>query len=484
MIKRKYLLFIVLALISVGWYLVQSSRVYGIGYPLDDAWIHQTYARNLVEQGEWAFVPGTPSAGSTAPLWSGLLALGYLLNINHLYWTFGLGVLTLGSLGYLGYVWIRTRFPDKKGWALLGGGILVFEWHLVWAAVSGMETLLFGLLVLWFSYSLVTLRVRWFWLGLMVGVSVWIRPDGLTLLGPLMVCAAIRADSKRGGTITLGKILLGFLVLFIPYLMMNYFLSGEWWPNTFYAKQAEYAILREVPFLKRYITQFSLPLVGGGIMLVPGLLIFGIKNWKLQKWEEFIVLLWYLGYLGIYAWRLPVTYQHGRYLIPAMPVIFMVSFSGIVWMRPARLRWRRILGEVWRLAFVVVLSGFWWRGAQAYAIDVAIIETEMVATANWIAKNTSSQDFIAAHDIGALGYFAKKELIDLAGLISPAVIPIIRDESKLAEYLDAQGAGYLVTFQGWYPQLEEKATLVFETKGPFSIDAGGTNMGVYRWHTP
>jgi hypothetical protein len=30
---------------------------------------------------------------------------------------------------------------------------------------------------------------------------------------------------------------------------------------------------------------------------------------------------WYtvvIGYLGLYAWRLPVIYQHGRYVIPAM----------------------------------------------------------------------------------------------------------------------------------------------------------------------
>ena len=38
----------------------------GGGFPLDDSWIHQTYARNLAQTGQWAFVPGVPSAASTS----------------------------------------------------------------------------------------------------------------------------------------------------------------------------------------------------------------------------------------------------------------------------------------------------------------------------------------------------------------------------------------------------------------------------------
>ncbi|HET7144352.1 MAG TPA: hypothetical protein VFI68_10065, partial [Anaerolineales bacterium] len=60
-------------------YLLTSQAAYGIGFPLDDSWIHQTYARNLALRAEWAFRPGTPSAGSTAPLWSVLLAIGFLI---------------------------------------------------------------------------------------------------------------------------------------------------------------------------------------------------------------------------------------------------------------------------------------------------------------------------------------------------------------------------------------------------------------------
>ena len=77
---------------------------------------------------------------------------------------------------------------------------------------------------------------------------------------------------------------------------------------------------------------------------------------------------------------------------------------------------------------------------------------------------------IAAHDIGAIGYFARRPILDLAGLISPEVIPFIRDEAKLDEWIRAKGAQYLVTFPDWYPQLSSHPSepLLFSGNSAFS----------------
>lgn len=120
-------------------------------------------------------------------------------------------------------------------------------------------------------------------------------------------------------------------------------------------------------------------------------------------------------------------------------------------------------------------------GAQAYAQDVAIIETEMVASARWIAVNTPPNALVAAHDIGALGYFGGRKIIDLAGLVSPEVIPFIRDEVKLANYLDNQHVDYLETFPSWYPYLSKLGSPIFDTDGKYAPGAGGENMHIYRW---
>ena len=112
----------------------------------------------------------------------------------------------------------------------------------------------------------------------------------------------------------------------------------------------------------------------------------------------------------------------------------------------------------------------------------AVIESEMVATANWVADNIEPTALIGAHDIGALGYFGNRNLLDLAGLISPEVIPFIRDEARLSDYLDEQSADYLVTFPGWYPDLVARSELIFQTDQGFSLASGGENMAVYRWN--
>src|SRR5512133_1144843 len=85
------------ALVAVLLYLIVSQAIFRVGFPLDDAWIHLTYARNLAEHGQWAFRLGERSAGSTAPLWTVLLSIGFLIGLAPYVWTYLLGwiVLTL-----------------------------------------------------------------------------------------------------------------------------------------------------------------------------------------------------------------------------------------------------------------------------------------------------------------------------------------------------------------------------------------------------
>src|SRR5512139_508153 len=148
MSRRSILLIALMATLSLGTYLVASHFMYRMGFPLDDAWIHQTYARNLAVRGEWAFLPGQPSAGSTAPAWSLVLTLGYLLGMNPIGWANLLGWCLLAGIGLIGVLGIRYLLPEGRRWELWAGLLLVFEWHLVWAAGSGMETLAYSLIIL------------------------------------------------------------------------------------------------------------------------------------------------------------------------------------------------------------------------------------------------------------------------------------------------------------------------------------------------
>jgi hypothetical protein len=121
----------------------------------------------------------------------------------------------------------------------------------------------------------------------------------------------------------------------------------------------------------------------------------------------------------------------------------------------------RVLRQVYVIALVVLFVLYIPIGAVAYATDVAIINGEMVVVAQWLDRNTPPDALIAAHDIGAIGYFTGRPILDLAGLISPEVIPFIRNEAQLGQWMQAKGARYFVTFPGWYPQLATRWPPVF-----------------------
>ena len=64
-----------LAALGIGvaafvWKTRQIAGSIGAGaFPLDDSWIHMQFARNLAEGRGFAYNPGVPVSGSTAPPW-------------------------------------------------------------------------------------------------------------------------------------------------------------------------------------------------------------------------------------------------------------------------------------------------------------------------------------------------------------------------------------------------------------------------------
>jgi hypothetical protein len=458
------------AVISMGVYIIWSSQVNGLGYPLDDAWIHQTFARNLARYHELSYFRGIPTTGSTSPLWSLLLSFGYYFGSNNYFWTMLLGLVALFSLGWLGEGVFSRVTPDYSSVFPWVGVILIFEWHLVWAAASGMETLILADIILLVIYFLLGEKDRWFWIGTLIGVGVWIRPDAMTMIGPVALILGIRLVQRKVAWRQVFLTIFGFTIFILPYLYMNYSISEKYWPNTFFAKQFEYQQLLGKPFLVRLGDVFQQHIIGIGILLLPGFLYKVWKSIQIRDWVVISFVIWWIGFLIIYAVKLPVTYQHGRYTIPIMSVFFLLAGSGVysIFLMERQKRWSGIIVKTWIISIFLVGIGFFGIGANAYAKDVAIIETEMVASAKWIDKNTPSDSIIAAHDIGALGFYGHRKIIDLAGLISPEVIPYIRNEKKLGTYI-----------QDWYPFLTRSLKSVYKSPGQFSPNAGAENMVVY-----
>ena len=212
--KRRWVIVGGACLVGIGLFLGVSAQLGGrLGFPLDDAWIHQTYARNLARYGRFEYIPGVSSAGSTSPLWTLLLALGYLSGVPYLLWTYLLGGLSLLWLAWGAMAVWRQLWPVLAAKDWLAGVTLVLMWPLLWAAASGMETLLFAAL----SMQIVALYLKeqrvgdqeierlptlplsrsLLFLGLLSGLLILTRPEGVALVALVLLGLVLRAGEWR-----------------------------------------------------------------------------------------------------------------------------------------------------------------------------------------------------------------------------------------------------------------------------------------------
>lgn len=497
------------------------------GFPLDDAWIHQVYGRNLALTGQWAFVPGAPSAASTSPLYTVLLSIGYRLNAPFQLWTHGLGALALTITALLGARMAARLLPGARGVGLAAGLALALSWHLVWAAVSGMETMLFGM------WTLALIALAWaqrdadfaakadrglvgygrqgLLFGALAALATLTRPEGILLAGMIgLTMLLVRPQGTwRGFTAWALGAALAFGVVIAPYLVLNLQLTGGLLPDTAAAKQTQFAQLLRLPYPARALRLLTPLSAGGQLLLVPGAAALGLlllrqmfiadgddghpsragylPSLRPSRWKmlfDLLPLAWAAALVLLYAARLPADYQHGRYVIPALPAFIVFGAAGTArLLMISRGLLPRVFSRTLALSAALAFAYFaLLAGPAVYRQDVSIIDQEMVTAARWIAANIPPEETLAVHDIGALGYFAPRPILDLAGLVSPEIIPFINDAEPLWAWLQQNDARYLMAFPDQIPgddPRDPRLCQVFTTGGTASPAAGGPNMAVY-----
>jgi hypothetical protein len=500
---HRALLFLAAAFLT-ALYLLSSEA----GYPLDDSWIHQVYGRNLGQLGQWAFFPGVPSAASTSPLYTVLLAVGYGLRLPYTLWTALVGVIGLWSAGLLAMRLSDFVLPGRREIGLLAGLAVIGTWQMVWAAASGMETVVFAALtlaVMFCAWRELTPRnsilpalekraalLRGAVFGLICALCTLARPEGLLLAGMAGLVAALFYSKRMViGFLWAVGAMIGFGVTILPYLLLNLSITGGLLPNTASAKIAQHAPLLALPYSTRLYQMFLPLLVGGQVLLLPGAALYVERIIRLRERRSLLYLLpvlWVIGLVALYAARLPASYQHGRYVLPALPALVFVGVIGTA-MLIQQTR-RSMIGRVLTRALVVsaaLLFAFFALalGRDTFARDVRIINQEQVTAAHWIAANLPPDDLLAIYDIGAVGYFAPRPMLDIAGLLSPEVVPIVTDGEALWALMEQKNAKYLMAFPDQLPGRnpnDPRLCPLFTTGGAAAKAAGGANMTVYRLH--
>ena len=533
------------------------------GVPLDDAWIHFQFARNLARGDGLSFNPGQPTSGSTAPLWTLLLAGVYLAGGEFpIAGQVLSGACFLAALASTYAMGVQLTGKRWAGW--LAGMVVAANGRMVWAGLSALETCLFAALSLLAIGAHVSdrpagrYRLR---TAALFGLAALTRPEGYLLFAlsladfvwgsrhrsgrqshrPERAGAGSESTRPHGSRTTkhaprnthhatrfthhvlrityyvLRSILLPavlFAAIVLPYLIFSLRTSGHLLPNTYHAK-AVVSLLPDRDFLSvaaRYLildNPLLLPfyVLGVGVLLCPAL--SGSTTLSLSKepapslsrGHASLLSLWSVGLPLVYACLHAVLYQHGRYLIPLIPCNAVVGVVGLlVARRLAARRWTltsalSLGGRGGRglavLVGVLVVAGTGWRlpaMACLYAWNVDNVNEMHVALGRWVAEHTPPDAVLALNDIGAIAYVSERPVVDLAGLVTPEVVPLLHApdrDARLADLMAERGVQYVVIFPDWFPGLAARTDVlepVYQVTLERNTIAGGETMVVYRAH--
>ena len=443
-----------------------------LAFPLDDSWIHLRFAQQLAAGAGLAYNPGGPWVpGSTAPLWTALLAPGFLLPALAVAWS-----KLLGCVFFLATVDATGRLAAVLG---LGRGlqrlaaVLVAATHwLVWSALSGLEIGLFSTLSLW--GIVLHLRERADparpTLSLAVlALACLARPEGYLLL---LLALADRLVPGGAAARDLRAALRGLLpaaLILLPTLIFYRLTGGSFLPTTFAVKAGggaasglgdllpSGAYLRAVLDVVFRSQPLMLLLAGAGVLR----LAEGLGN---GRRHGLLPALWPLGLALAYAVLAPaagpvLVGNFGRYFFPVMPLVVVLGVLGLK--RAARLLRPRAPALRWALVALLLAPQLFglYRGPLRYLQTVTNVEDSDVAAARWLAGRLPPEALLAVQDIGALKYFLPNPIVDLTGIVNPDLLPYLRGpgevywEERLLAYLEQRRPDYLVVFPRSYPML-------------------------------
>jgi len=441
LINREFTVWIIWMLILFAatslWFLnAQAMGSHSVlsSFPADDAFIHLTYARSLVEQHCPCFNKGVSEAGMTSPLWVILLAAMLGLGKVFGFGSFAAAKILSAGFGLFSALFAGLLFQDKRAKSsdllLLAvvSGMVLLDPHFNFSRLAGMEVTLAAFLVLASFYFYI--EERPLLLGLALGLSALARPENFLLIALLSAAWLWRIIRGKQKPASLLPVVLPIALLVGAWFLYDFKISGRPLPNTYYAKSIPFAFFRPGTFGR---------LISDGVFELAGFRMgFGVLFYFAGA--AFIALrrrsLWpVLVYPWLFLYGLSVTrdfffvggYYFDRYFHPVIPCLVIPIGIGIVacyrYLDSAYRGGRKILSLAALAVVILLTSGLalaWFSALREQrsmlALDCLMIRKLYAAQGKWIDKYLPQEAVIATFDVGAVSFYANRKIVDLNGL--------------------------------------------------------------------
>ncbi|MBD3257445.1 hypothetical protein GF377_03350 [candidate division GN15 bacterium] len=398
---------------------------FATGYTADDAFITFRYADNIAHGLGYVYNAGDPVQGTTTPLFTFLMALFALLNVPLIGASLFVSTIAAGLTAVLLYKFaLSLRFTR---WALLP--VLAYA---LWprslpADTSGMETAVFTLLVtaaFYFRHR----KLDIYAVG-MATLATVTRPEGALVLA-LVLIANIYEHRER----LLAYLSIPLMIL-VPWLMFTFFYFGSLVPNSIPAKLALYS---QWGTMSTWDTLVYLMAWHNSVGLVTTLAVVMGAYWLWGK-QYFgrLELIWLVGMIVFY------TVSSSRvffwYIAPIYPLYLMFACAAVVFAFD-RLNLALERELLWRNAIMVLAAAgllvgcykplLYYREFQQAQVDMH------KAVGLYLSRHAGLDDLVAAEDIGYMGYYSERRILDRDGLVSPEAIPYTRSGNYIGLILD------------------------------------------------
>ncbi len=403
-------------------------------YLTDDTYIHLQYARHLASGQGLVFNPGERVYGCTSPLWAALIADGMALGIDGLRFARALGLLaTLASIALFLQLMRRTvRTPELRALATLAWA--GHAWMLRWS-LSGMETPLAVALTL-AGFVAFTEGQQWgarpVRTGALWSLAALTRPEAVFLLGLWAVFLIVDTESRAG----LRRLVFGLappLLIYGSWLLFARLYFGTFWPSTLDAKAAgSEGLAFQLDNLWRQIKIVGATDGPLAALLLASLVFGGRRLWPRRPTaQRLLPWVWLAAVPALYLARgVPVL---SRYLLPLLPVMGWLAWRAAEawWIGEDLAPARRRRGVTLAAALAALML---FQNLTVYRLQVvphvisfsAGFRDSLVRWGRWFGDHAPPAAAIATPDIGAIGYFGQRRVVDLAGLVTPQMVPFLR----------------------------------------------------------
>jgi len=407
------------------------------GYLTDDTFIHLRYAQHLARGQGLVFNPGERVYGCTSPLWVALLADAMAVGLDGVRTAKVLGgISTLLSVALFLQLMRRTvKTPELRALATVAwaGNAWMLRWSL-----SGMETPLAVALVL-AGFVVFTEGEQWgsrpVRTGALWSLAALTRPEAVFLLGLWGIFLMADTENRAG----LRRLVFGTLpplMIYGTWLLFARVYFGTFWPQTLSAKAAG-SSGAGFP-IDNLIRQGKIIASTDGallLLLVLGLILGGRRLWPKQVLaQRLLPWVWILSVPALFVARgVPVI---SRYLLPLLPVMAWLAWrtAEIWWCGEAPGPARRARAVTLGVLVTVIVLG---QNAVVYRRSVvphvraftAGLERTLIPWGRWFHRVAPPGASIATPDIGALAYYSDLPVVDLGGLVTPPMVPILERET-------------------------------------------------------